>query len=103
MSYWRSPNCCELCQLALTGMAEIITVNEEKRSVLIVKQSRLIDWTFCPLCRSVVCRTSCLDPTSGYCRACASETEVNHVDFNERAAVAAADTGDDILSAETIF
>lgn len=102
MSYWKSPSCCELCQSALVGAAEIITLNEVARSVLIVKQSFLINWAFCGVCRSVVCKVACIDPKSGYCRACANDTDVKPVDFNERyAAVPNAD--DDILSAEIIF
>lgn len=100
MSYWRSPNCCELCRQTLVGTAEISTSIEGEQSVLTVRQSRLINWSFCYICRSVVCRITCFDPASGCCRACANDADVKPVDFNERSA---ADTGDDILSAETIF
>jgi hypothetical protein len=101
MSYWKSPSCCELCQGKLVGTAEIITLNKDNQSVLIVKQSLITNWAFCPLCRGAVCKAECFDRGSGYCKACESETEIKPVDFNERVAVP--NTNDDILSAETIF
>lgn len=101
MSYWKSPACCELCQVKLVGAAEIITLNKDGQSVLIVKQSLVTNWTFCSLCRGAVCKAECLDRRSGYCRACTNEVELKPINFNGR--VALPNTDDDILLAETIF
>ena len=98
---WKSPPVCELCRSKLIGRAEINSSVEGDSVVLIVRESLLVDWSCCPVCKAIVCKANCLDRRSGYCLPCATESETKPFNFTERNVMS--DSDDDILSAETIF
>lgn len=102
---WNSPTFCELCCKKLVGVAEINSMIDAEENVIVtVKESKVIDWAFCKLCRSVVCQESCFDCRTGYCQPCAKEFGSRRIpdsdlsgNFNEDLLT------DDILSSEIIF
>ncbi len=98
---WKSPPVCELCQSNLVGTAEINSSVEGDSVVLTVRESLLVNWSCCPVCKAIVCKANCLDWRSGFCLPCANEAEMKPFDFTERNLISGSDN--DILSAETIF
>jgi hypothetical protein len=102
---WNSPTFCELCHKRLIGVAEInSTIESDETVVVTVRESKVIDWAFCRLCQSVVCRESCFDPTTGYCKPCGKD--FNSSDFSERNPLGIINENrftDDILSSEIVF
>lgn len=102
---WNSPTFCELCHKRLIGIAEINSTIEDDESVVVtVKESKVIDWVFCKLCQSIICKESCFDNQTGYCKPCSkdfssgdySETFLRENQNGNRFT-------DDILSAEIVF
>lgn len=99
---WKSPPRCELCQGKLVGAAEINSIVEGDTVVLTIRESLLVDWTCCPVCKAIVCKACCVDRRSGYCRACAHDAEMRQ--FNLTGGnVSSGAPDDDILSADIIF
>lgn len=101
---WKSPPACELCQSKLVGTAEIDSRVEGESVVLTVKESLLVDWSCCPVCKAIVCKENCLDRRSGYCLGCAREAENKTYNFIESSSITPNNGDDDsILSADIIF
>jgi hypothetical protein len=102
---WNSPTFCELCHKKLIGVAEINSMIDQDETVIVtVKESKVIDWVFCKLCQSVVCRESCFDMNTGFCKPCSKD--FNSDDFSERNPIRRINENrftDDVLSSEIVF
>jgi hypothetical protein len=102
--HWKSPNKCELCQKDLLGFAEINSEVMEVYSTITVKESLLVDFAFCKICHNFICKESCLDSKTGYCKPCGQD--FNSSDFSENhplGSIYERRLTDDILSSEIIF
>lgn len=102
--HWESPKTCELCQKKLLGFAEINSEITDSFSSITVKESLLVDFAFCKICQSVICKESCFDIQTGYCKPCAEDNRVTDIsEQNPFGIINETRLSDDILSSEIVF
>lgn len=102
---WTSPTFCELCCKKLIGIAEINSMIEADETVFVtVKESKVIDWVFCRICQSVICKEFCFDNETGVCKPCAFDHSIKRgYETNFFETKTERNQTDDILSSEIIF
>jgi hypothetical protein len=102
--HWKSPNKCELCQKSLQGFAEINSEITDSFSSITVKESLVVDFTFCKICHNFICQESCFDSKTGYCKPCGKDFDSNG--FSDKyppEIIKQRRLTDDVLSSEFVF
>jgi hypothetical protein len=101
---WKSPKKCELCQKDLSGFAEVESEITDKFSSITVKESLLIDFAFCKICGGVICKQSCFDSRTGYCKPCSEDGQMTVIPPKYPfGSIGEMRLTDDILSSEIVF
>jgi hypothetical protein len=94
---WKSPKKCELCQKDLSGFAEV-------ESKITDKESLLLDFAFCKICGGVICKQSCFDHKTGYCKPCTEDGQMTVIPPKyPLGSIGEMRLTDDILSSEIVF